>query len=332
MNEQPLLTIVIPCYNDSGNLIKTLKKIELVIDSSIEIVVVDDCSPDGSYEKLNSYKKISNINNLFILRNSINSGPGESRNYGIEQSKGKYITFLDSDDWLSSDFFEIIKPILGNYDYDCIIHEAIIKNEDGSEYIWKPFLADLRSDELEKKNILVFSKGCPWAKIYKRSIIRENNVKFLKLKRKEDFPFTKIAISLCNKFLYLQRPLYFYYQNANSLMHNKALLDVNNSYQAFDAVTCKINPIFNEELEAMYIVNLYSISLIYLETLPKNKWLKKIKNLEEQYKNYLRNKYIKKYSWYIKLVVYLTHSKSYHILKLLNSIRKIVIYAIYRIK
>lgn len=332
MNEHPLLSIVIPCYNDSENLIKTLKKIELVIDSSIEIVIVDDCSPDGSYENLVLYKQTNKIENLLVLKNKENVGPGEARNVGIEYAAGSYITFLDSDDWLSSDYFEIIKPILRNNDYDCIIHDAIITGSDGRKYKWRPFFSNISSNELNKKNILVFSKGSVCAKIYKTSIIKKNNVKFLKLKRNEDFPFTKIAISFCEKFLYLEKKLYFYWQNVNSLMHNKSLVDVNNSYLAFDAIASKISRKYSKELEGIFIINFYRISLFYLDTLEKSEWVNKIKSLEENYNNYLNSKYFKKYTWHIKLVVYFSHRKFYSLLKLFNYIIKFARFVVYRIK
>jgi GT2 family glycosyltransferase len=102
----PLVSIVVPNYNtlnDVDNYIKNFLKIDY---SPLEIIIVDDHSSDGSYEKLLEYAKKNN--NLKIIRNEKNFGPSKTRNNGINFSKGKYIAFLESDMEVDSNYLNIL--------------------------------------------------------------------------------------------------------------------------------------------------------------------------------------------------------------------------------
>lgn len=90
-----LLSVIIPVYNRPQRVVKALNSIPKRDD--IEIIVIDDCSTDNTLEALNSYN--NNVRPITILQNEVNSGPGISRNKGLDIAKGEYIAFLDSDDW-----------------------------------------------------------------------------------------------------------------------------------------------------------------------------------------------------------------------------------------
>ena len=91
-----LVSIIVPVYNAAGYIEET---IDSVIDQTYtgwELILVDDCSTDDSYELIKS--KIADFDNIVLLKNSVNSGAARSRNNGIDAAKGRFIAFLDADD------------------------------------------------------------------------------------------------------------------------------------------------------------------------------------------------------------------------------------------
>lgn len=94
------VSVIIPVYNSITTLGPTLDSITLQDYPSIEIIIVDDCSDDGSYAFAKAYaQKNTSTNRVFkIYKNQANSGAGVSRNLGVTEATGRYIAFLDADD------------------------------------------------------------------------------------------------------------------------------------------------------------------------------------------------------------------------------------------
>jgi len=96
MNE--LVSVIITTYNRGHILINAIESVRTQSYKNIEIIVVDDCSNDTSYDIFNKYISVNNFNNIIYLKNKNNMGANYSRNRGINASKGEYISFLDDDD------------------------------------------------------------------------------------------------------------------------------------------------------------------------------------------------------------------------------------------
>lgn len=96
-----LLSVIIPVYNREDKILNALNSIPNRED--IEIIVIDDCSSD------NTVKVLKQFNNIIIIELNENCGPGNARNKGLDIATGKFITFLDSDDWFNTD--NLIKAI-----------------------------------------------------------------------------------------------------------------------------------------------------------------------------------------------------------------------------
>ena len=90
----PLLSIIIPCYNSYSKLQFGLRRIEAQNHHELELIVVDDCSTDNSYVRLQEFAK-SCVLNFKIFKNEENSGPGITRNNGLKFASGEYVTFMD---------------------------------------------------------------------------------------------------------------------------------------------------------------------------------------------------------------------------------------------
>jgi teichuronic acid biosynthesis glycosyltransferase TuaG len=93
--EQPLVSIIVPVYNASRFIEETIQTVLDQTYTNWELILVDDCSTDGSIKLIKPYLKDKRIS---LLKNKVNSGAAISRNKGIDAAKGRYIAFLDADD------------------------------------------------------------------------------------------------------------------------------------------------------------------------------------------------------------------------------------------
>jgi len=105
----PLISVVIPCYNDGVFLPETISKLNLQTEQSFEIIIVNDGSTDQ--HTLNVLKKLEDQENITILHKE-NGRMSSARNHGVEQAKGKYIAALDADDFFDHSFFKKAVQIL----------------------------------------------------------------------------------------------------------------------------------------------------------------------------------------------------------------------------
>ena len=92
------ISVIIPVYNAEKSIEKCLDSVLLQNISPIEIIIINDCSSDRSYRIMEGYNE--KYPYIKIINNLVNEGAGAARNKGIKSAKGKYITFLDSDDWM----------------------------------------------------------------------------------------------------------------------------------------------------------------------------------------------------------------------------------------
>ena len=109
----PLQTVIIPTYNRKEMLAEAVNSVLNQSQKSLEVLIIDDCSNDGTGE----FVKNINDSRVHYFRNEKNSGPEFNRSYGLRQSRGKYITFLDDDDYYTDyDFFSKAIKIFEEHD------------------------------------------------------------------------------------------------------------------------------------------------------------------------------------------------------------------------
>ena len=118
----PFISIIIPVYNSEKLLKQCLDSVLNQTLNNIEIICVDDGSTDNSFEILKEYEK---KDNRVIALTQKNSGAGVARNKGVEIAKGKYIAFIDSDDWIEHDALEKLYNNIENNDSDMVLFNSI---------------------------------------------------------------------------------------------------------------------------------------------------------------------------------------------------------------
>lgn len=296
------ISIVIPCYNADSTIVRCLDSIfassEREVD--VECILIDDKSKDNTAEIVNRYIEEHTKYKIKFIRNAENLGAGETRNIGIKVASKEYIMFVDADDQIDSRFFEEISKTLKQENLDCIIFNALFCSKGKQKTIPMLICRGMSSGTITNSIGLAYTKGSTWGKVYRTSIIKENQVKFASLKRNEDLVFTKIAISYCKDIYYLNKPLYIYNDVETSLMHNASLLDEHNAFRAFDSISKSlINRGFVKELNLIYLIEVVyatTMTLIRKESSHEelvehfDRFYAKYSKEDEYYK-YLSNKY-----------------------------------------
>lgn len=94
--ENPLVSVIIPTHDRKEYVVKAINSVLSQTYKNIEIIIIDDCSTDGTHQVISDLCKQNN--RIFLIKNSVNLGPAESANRGIDCSRGKYIAILDDDD------------------------------------------------------------------------------------------------------------------------------------------------------------------------------------------------------------------------------------------
>lgn len=228
-SDNPSVSIIIPSYNARQYIYRTIKSVTTQSLKNIEIICVDDGSTDGTYERL---KELALYDNRIKLFKQQNQYAGVARNNGIQKALGDYIVFLDSDDQLKENaLMKMYKKAIST-DADIVITKAFSLDDktkkvsiDGAGFsLNEKFLPgkDVFNGDDIPKYIFNITGGNPWAKMFKRSFIISNQIKFLPIKRSEDFYFVIIALAYASRITCVkERLLYYRINNSKSLESTK---------------------------------------------------------------------------------------------------------------
>ena len=191
----PKISIVIPVYNVEKYLEKCLDSVEKQTLSDIEVIIVDDGSPDESFK---IYEKYVERDPRFKALRKENGGVSRARNTGMELATGEYMLFIDSDDWMEEDACEILYNEAVAKRADMVIADTYMYFEDGHKEYVHVFDNSFTSEDISliteyQKAIIAFpynpkpycgrctiptGLGGPWNKLVKRKLLLENRIEF----------------------------------------------------------------------------------------------------------------------------------------------------------
>lgn len=221
----PLISVLVPIYKVETYIAKCANSIfNQTINSQIEYIFVDDCSPDNSVGILKSV--IQNYSNLTdkikIIKHPFNQGLAQSRNTALEAATGKYIFIIDSDDWLeNTTVFEEMLHIAETKNADIVeANHYIVYENDKREYIIKRKENKLNivADIITKNGSITI-----WNKLIKRELYTSNNIKVpININNGEDYVTLPKLIYHSSCIAHLNKITYNYNQlNINSFSSNK---------------------------------------------------------------------------------------------------------------
>ena len=231
-NGGELISIIVPIYNVEKYLRMCLDSIEQQTYSNIEVLLINDGSPDASGEICQEYVARDSRFHYFEKENG---GLSDARNYGIERSNGKYITFVDSDDWLELTYVEDLYQAAIRNDADTVVSHFTIYNESDRNYyvhIWDDYYEKTYTGEelvLELPSLesegYVFTTS--WGILFNQKLF--NNIRFPKGKVIEDSRTNYKLFFKSEKITYIHKEIYYHREGIKSICSNiteKFLTDV----------------------------------------------------------------------------------------------------------
>lgn len=219
-----ILSIIIPAYNSENSIQKCLKSIIPQLNKECELIVINDGSDDETENKVkeifHQYKSLTNL--IYIYQK--NSGVSKTRNKGINISRGKYLWFIDSDDFIESAYVsEVYKYLNEQFDIILFDYDVVGSEKKNNE----PRLEDKKTNRKEflkfvSSNFFTTFISVPWNKIYLRSIIIENKIYFnCDLFSNEDYLFNLHYYNYVNSAVINSRKLYNYVVNQNESLSKR---------------------------------------------------------------------------------------------------------------
>ncbi|WP_300673845.1 glycosyltransferase [Soonwooa sp.] len=227
------VTISIPIFKCENFIIKTLESVVAQTYPNIEVVLVNDKTPDNSAILVSNFIEEYQLSNWRLVELSENSGLSVVRNKGIDEATGEYIFFLDSDDTLVptaiSDFVERAEET----NAEVVVGEVRgIKLPENEEVDVFPLL--VKEDLLEGNNVILkclVDGGFPvssWNKLIRVDFLKENKIYFTKGLYAQDSLHTfEMALKL-NKIAFLRKKTYDYYLHSDSVIHNRKKVHFDN--------------------------------------------------------------------------------------------------------
>lgn len=258
---QPLVSIILPVYNAQSHLARCVGSICAQTYQNIEIIILNDGSKDQSLPVCEEFRQ---KDPRILLVDKANSGVSDTRNLGLKLASGKYVEFVDSDDYLDPDFTERLVAAAEENEADFVIapYKMVIpagasKPEQVLDKIQDELgvMSVARPPEVREYGFLpagVYDKdtfalrlmdkpasyfySVLWNKLYRRDILTGNDIQFIsEMRWAEDLVFNLRYIQYAERFVAIDKPGYYYVQNPQSICHTQinAATIVQNKLQVF---------------------------------------------------------------------------------------------------
>lgn len=276
------ISIIIAVYNASKTIEKCLQSIFKQTFEKYEIIVINDGSTDNTLEIIKKYEK-----KLKIITTD-NCGQGSARNVGIKYATGKYITFVDSDDYIGENRLKEMYDIASFNNSDIVITPFTKINLNKKERV----LQNKFSLNIPIPCAITTAAPAPWNKMFSKSLVLKT--KFLENVIYEDAYFFYTIATLSTKINFCSNAEYYYVVSDNSTMSRTDRL--NDIYEVVKRIDSDTNK-FKVEIEYAITAHLIFGHLMRCSSLPKRDIKQKIQETKSFLKNnhpkYYKNKYLR---------------------------------------
>lgn len=222
------ISVIIPCYNVEKYIDRCLASVtgQSIGLDELEIICVDDCSTDNTYECLQAWEK-KFPENILVVHLDHNRMLGAARNIGLSYASGEYVTFVDSDDWLDTRFIEMLYSVSESTGAEMVRCGYIRDNTapentdirsivEAGEIQYRNYIID--SDDSRRSLIRMMSRDLmAWGKLIKREFLFKNNIYFPEGLAYEDNLWGPLLDMYTSHFCVVEADLYHYYINDSSL-------------------------------------------------------------------------------------------------------------------
>ncbi len=222
--DNPMVSVIMPVYNVDRYLEKAIRSVLAQTFSNFELVLVDDGSTDKSAGICDSFLSYTNVTVLHIP----NGGVAHARNTGLNTAKGKYVAFLDSDDWAEPDMLSQMVTAAEETQSEIVVcgfHMEYYENGRELDYQVKPQPLSCNIEEFKslfyealKKNLL----STPWNKLYQKDFLLEHGIQFQN-KLCEDIYFNLELFDDIQRITFLDITPYHWYRSRPKQIRRKSI-------------------------------------------------------------------------------------------------------------
>jgi len=248
--DSPLVSVIIPAYNAEKYLRRCLDSIFAQTFSDFEIIIINDGSNDHTLDIILSYSEL--YPGKMRVINKLNGGQGAARNEGMKLARGKYIAFVDADDYVADSFLAELYTKAEEESADIVICNYALVRQSKIVKSVKPKIPK------DSKDMLVDPDVVPWKQLWKTKMLTESGVKFAEKVFYEDTAFYLMIAPSIKKIAAVNKELYYYVDNGASTVHGKQDKKVGHIFEVMNQVYdyYEKNGLFKtyqDELEYAYV-------------------------------------------------------------------------------
>lgn len=211
MDKRIQISVIIPCYNCEKWIRKCIQALEKQTYKNFEVICIDDCSIDNTYNTLCLIKEATFLN-IVLLRNESNLGPAKSRNKAISISQGEYLAFCDADDWYDRFFLELMMNEIEKSHSDlvmCNYRKVFESGKDSEDVVY------IKKDYINTKNeAIAYSKASLCLLVFRKDLI--SDLMIPDLRNGEDIAFIPCVEARATSISVVEQVLYNYWMRSGS--------------------------------------------------------------------------------------------------------------------
>ncbi len=208
-----MVSVIVPIYNVENYVKKCLDSLAAQTLEDVEFILIDDGSTDNSGKIADQYSS----DPRFRIFHTENRGLSAARNYGIDQSRGEYLMFVDGDDWVDPEFCSMPYETATTNNADLVIfQEYIVKNRNIRKN--NNATKNISSGTIDNYTAIKCGRNAAWNKLYQRDLF--NNIRYPKGRVYEDIATTYKLVHIAKSIYIINDPLYYHVYRINSISHS----------------------------------------------------------------------------------------------------------------
>ncbi len=286
------VSIIVPVYQVAGYLPRMLDAILGQTHSDLEVLLVNDCSPDDSRGVMEAYA--ARDSRVVCLYQQQNRGVSAARNRGLDEMTGDWVCFCDGDDWYQPDYLEKMLRCAHEEGADFVICDYQLVS-DGKKPIRAGAVDGLGSG-CDLKTVIALGPISSWNHLIHRELLDRAGVRYPEgVRQYEELPVIPVLAKYARRVGILKEPLYNYYQRGDGTSASNAATDYRRNFEAAHSLMAqKLGPGYEREIEyhAIYALFYGEILLLCKQNAPRARILQALEALKRQYPDYRSNPYL----------------------------------------
>ncbi len=313
------VSLIVPMYNVEKYIEDCLNSLKKQTLSDMEVILVDDGCTDHTVDIVEKYVTEDPVR--FKLVHKENGGLSDARNYGINYAQGKYIAFLDSDDFVDETIYEDLSNLMDE-GYEVVVTDIEYWYEEEAKRFIMKGLSNWDAPSIQKKALL--SPMFAWNKMYQASLFKEEGYRYPLNTWYEDIPVTTMIFAKAKSIGYLEKCGIHYRQREGSIMSEKSSSRLIEIFSVMEKVRENFErenlmETYFDEIEYLHIehLRLYGMFRFIRSTKWKEYYEMSERVMMTCFPNWKKNKYIKYLNkknqlflkWYNRYTAWLFHAK-----------------------